>query len=215
MSCQRNARYFIPRWDFQLALFRHINEKKPDCQVRLEKPFRFDGKAGRVDIWLPGEGVAIELKHFTQQMAVCHAGELFALKDQAASNLARYGFLTDVQRLEHIVQDAEQPALVGFAVLLTNAPALWNQSSRRNNDAAFRLYDGRDGVTGKLQWSKGSTPIEDRAIHLRGSYTMHWKPYSNFKYAGGKFRYLTVSVAGLDNLDSSGRRPVFDDGFFD
>ena len=194
----RTRPIFHSEADFQFALSRCICEKMPDCPIRLETPFRFDGGTGRMDIWLPTECVAIELKYFTRQMVVCHADELYDLKEHAAADLARFGFLTDVHRLEHMVQDEEHPALVGFAVLLTNAPSLWDRPRRRNNDAAFHLHDGRDGVTGTLQWSKGGIPIEDGSIHLRGSYTMKWKPFS---CVVGDFRYLAVSVT--DATESS------------
>ncbi len=180
--------------DFQFALSRRIDVEIPDCKVRLEKTFRFEEGKSRVDIWLPGEGVAIELKYFTRQMAVCHADEWYDLKEHAATDLARHGFLTDVQRLERLVQGEEHPVSVGFAVLLTNAPTLWEPSRRITNDAAFHLYEDRDGVTGKLQWTKQGRPIEDGGLHLKGAYAMAWKPFSHFESVGAEFRYLAVAV---------------------
>ena len=181
--------------DFQLALFRHINAIVPHSQALLEEPFRLGGRPRRVDIWVPGEGVAIELKYFTRQMTICHDGEQFALKEHAAADLARRGFLADVERLEQLVQDQEQIVRTGFAVLLTNSSNLWNSSSEENNDAAFHLRDGRTDLRGKLQWRRDGLPISEGAIDLKGSYAIRWKPYSDLQCHGGQFRYLAIKVA--------------------
>ena len=116
--------------DFQHALAWQIHEMMPDCQVRLEYPFSYGSKRIHVDIWLPDAGMAVELKYFTKRMELSCNGESFALKDQAASNLVRFGFLKDLQRLESLVR--MQPARTGIAVLLTNAPTLWEYPKRLN-----------------------------------------------------------------------------------
>ena len=56
-------RCFHSEADFQFALSREIEMEMPDCEVRLERPFRSGGCSRRVDIWLPQEGVAVELKY--------------------------------------------------------------------------------------------------------------------------------------------------------
>ena len=151
-----------------------------------------------MDIWLPQQRVAIELKYFTRGMHARVGDESFDLKDHAAADLARHGFLADVQRLESIARDGGPCMRIGFAVLLTNAPGLWERPSRKNNDAAFLVYDGRKNVTGKLQWSRDGTVLTDGEIRLDGSYTMTWKDYSDVGGESGTFRYLCLSVAGPD-----------------
>ena len=186
--------------DFQLALARHIL-KTMDCRFRLEHPFSYGGrKKSHLDIWLPTERVAIELKHFTAMLELDCDGEPFALKDQAATDEMRCGFLKDVQRLEYMVRDKEKQVRVGFAVLLTNARSLWERSrrldARRTNDANFLLYEGRK-IKGELLWQKDKgVPNEAREpVYLNDSYTMRWKDYSNFPGKNyGNFRYLAVSV---------------------
>ena len=185
--------------DFQLALFRLINSKKLDCQIRMEKPFSVGQKRkSRVDIWLPTERIAIELKYFTMKFCLEYNGEPFALKQHAAADLARYGFLKDVQRLEHIVHE-RQTARTGFVVLITNAPTLWSRAYTRKanpNDKNFHLYGGRREVSGKLMWQKDGSPIEKDALHIYGCYTPNWKDYSCFPsdHNGGQFRYLAFAI---------------------
>ena len=186
--------------DFQLALFRLINKKRSDRQIRMEEPFLSGRKRKRrVDIWLPKEKIAVELKYFTMKFCLNHKDEPFALKQHAAADLARYNFLEDVQRLERIVRGEEQSAQAGFAVLLTNAPTLWDCTYTRKqkpNDENFHLYDGRKEVTGKLPWLRDGSPIEKGAVNLCGYYTPHWKDYSCFpsQENGSKFRYLAFKI---------------------
>ena len=179
--------------DLQLALGWHINSRVSGAGVRLEKPFELDGKRVRIDIWLAGKQIAIELKYFTQELSTCLNGELFDLKEQAASDIVRHGFLLDVHRLERIVADENQPVRSGLAVLLTNVPGLWEPPRRDTNDAAFRIHEGRR-VTGRLQWLRDGSPITDGELWLRGAYSMNWRTYSDLGCSSGEFRLLTVSV---------------------
>lgn len=197
-SLSKQRPIFHSEADFQHALAWRIHETMPGCQVRLEYPFPHEEKRMHLDIWIPTEGVAIELKYFTTRLELDCDSEPFALKDQAASDLARSGFLDDVQRLERVVKDREQPGRAGFAILLTNARSLWEYprrlNARRTNDANFLLYEGRE-VNGKLAWQRQGRPVDENSIHLSGCYRMRWRDYSDFpgeKY--GKFRYLSVSV---------------------
>ena len=55
--------------DFQHSLAWSIHHKIPHGQVRLEyKPFA--DKRMYLDLWLPGKGVALELKYRTRQLNV-------------------------------------------------------------------------------------------------------------------------------------------------
>ena len=184
--------------DFQHALAWRIHETMPDCQVRLEHPFPHEEKRMHLDIWLPTEGVAIELKYRTREIKMDCEGIAFVLKEQAAQDHARYDFLKDVQRLEYVMRAGEK---AGFAILLTNDPTYWDpkrMKKRSPNDADFRIHECRK-PTGKLAWSDKASPgtIKSREdpIHLSGCYKMHWKDYSDCAAENyGKFRYLAVSV---------------------
>ena len=122
------------------------------------------------------------------------------MKDHAATDVARHGFLADVQRLEGLLRDGAGAVRTGFAVLLTNAPGMWERPSRRTNDGAFLVYDGRKDVTGKLQWSKDGSLLIDDEISLGGSYTMNWKDYSDVGVENGRFR-VPVPVGPLSRLE--------------
>ena len=55
--------------DFQFALAWRIHKTLPDCEVRLEfKPFPYERMY--LDVWLPTECVAIELKYLTRKLTI-------------------------------------------------------------------------------------------------------------------------------------------------
>ena len=139
--------------DFQFALAWRIKETLPDCEIRLEyKPFPTDLERLQLDVWVPTEGVAIELKYKIRDLQIEHGGERFALNGQP-QNRGRYGYVKDVQRLEQVVADLEG-ASTGFAVLLTNNWLYWENGRRRtNDDDAFRLHDGRR-LAGRMVWAE-------------------------------------------------------------
>ena len=183
--------------DFQLALFRLINKRRSDRQIRMEKPLSIgERRKRRVDIWLPRDGVAIELKYFTQWLNVCHNKEPFALKEQAASDLARRLFVNDVKWLEKVLRVGENETKVGYAIFLTNDPLLWKCSPKEStsNYRHFRLREGTE-LSGRLKWLDREVETPKYSVTLGGSYIMRWQCYSKFeeeKY--GEFRYLAVAV---------------------
>ena len=187
--------------DFQHALAWQIGKRLGDHSVRLEYPFTADGSDNReLDIWLPKEKIAIELKYFTMKFELDSEVEPFALKQHAAADLARKGFLQDVERLEGIVNTGEHSATAGLAILLTNAPTLWDESytSKRRipNDAKYHLYEGKT-IKGTLPWLHNGQLNEDVVpVRLSGSYTTCWKDYSCFpsQKNGGIFRYLAFKI---------------------
>lgn len=184
--------------DFQHALAWQIRETMPESQIRLEYPVRSEGlKSKYLDIWLPKEQIAIELKYFSTILELNHAGETFELKEHSATDLARQYFLSDVQRLEGLIQNKDCPARAGLAVILTNCPLLWtaNRGWEKRNDVNFRIHEGRI-LGGELVWLQDGQPYTGlEPVRLRGIYGMNWHDYSNFpNEQGGRFRYLAVSV---------------------
>ena len=183
--------------DFQLALFRLINSKKLDCQIRMEEPFSVGEKRKRlVDIWLPTEGVAIELKYFTKLLKVCRNREPFALKKQAASDLARRLFVNDINWLEQLLRQGEYGAKEGYAIFLSNDPLLWKCSGRgsTSNYRHFRIHEG-NVLHGRLKWLNGEVENCKYSITLSSSYTMRWRDYSRLGESNNQqFRYLAVAV---------------------
>ena len=185
--------------DFQDALAEHIRKTIPGSLVRREHTFRYRDSKMRLDIWLPKERIAIELKYPTRMLELEWGDEEYLLADHGAQPLRRYDFLKDVQRLERVV--AEKNARGGFAILLTNHSYYWESPKRRWRtaiDAAFRLHEGRK-VAGELNWSEragaGTTRGREDPIDIIGSYDLHWRDYSRL---GGRssqrFRYLALSI---------------------
>ena len=185
--------------DFQDALAEHIRQTIPGSQVRREYTFRYRDSAMRLDIWLPKERIAVELKYPTRMLELEWGNEEHLLTDHGAQPLRRYDFLKDVQRLERVV--AERNARGGFAVLLTNHPYYWERPTRSWRtaiDAAFRLHEGRT-IVGELNWSEragaGTTRGREDPINIIGSYDLHWRDYSRLGGSSNqRFRYLAVSI---------------------
>lgn len=187
--------------DFKFALAWQIHKMMQDIQLRLEYPH---SEGVYLDIWIHSRKLAVELKYKTKSLLAREDGELFYLKEQGARNHARYDFLGDVERVES--------AGSGFAIILTNEPAYWEEASMRHssNDYGFRIHEGRE-LSGELNWRD---PEADAAksggrqnpITLSGSYNLRWKDYSripNIPEIGlasriqgthRRFRYLVVTV---------------------
>ena len=71
--------------DFQHALAWQIREEFPGIDIRLEVDVSSDdAKRHYLDIWLPSQGVAIELKYATRNLELEVRGELFKLRNQMA-----------------------------------------------------------------------------------------------------------------------------------
>ena len=203
----KTRKVFHSEADFQHALAWHIHKDMRDSQIRLEvNTMPVEHPKMYVDIWLPKEKIAIELKYRTRRVEPEPNGEPFALLEQGAQNQGRYDFLQDIQRLE-LMRSIPGFCEAGYAVLLTNDWLYWEcpgPESRDTMDSAFRIHEGRK-ICGKLKWSKqpspGTTRGRDKSIQLKGSYRLRWQDYSCIpeKSPGkgkprGKFRYLAVSV---------------------
>ena len=152
-----------------------------------------------VDIYLPDEKIAIELKYVTRRLELEHCKESFALRDQRAQNQRRYDFLRDIHRLERMRRSKPVLCEAGFAVLLTNDPLYWNKpGSPETVDCAFRVHEGKV-ISGKRAWacraSLGTVKGRECPIQLAGCYRLRWQDYSCFSgKPRGNFRYLAVSV---------------------
>lgn len=195
-----NRKVFHSEADFQHALAWCIHESMPESQVRLEVDvMQVEGGRMFQDIWLPVEGIAIELKYKTRGLGVEQDGEPFALRDQSAQDQGRYDFLWDVQRLEELLRSKPEQCKAGYAVLLTNDSSYWNVPPQRDTvDADFRLHEGRD-ISGTLTWadraSPGTMSGRKSPIQLQGPYRLRWQDYSSFPGKSyGRFRYLAASV---------------------
>ena len=194
----RRRPIFHSEADFQHAFAWCIHSLMLDGDVRLEyKPFPTEPVY--LDVWLPGIGVAVELKYCTRNLKCTHNGESFALRDQAAQDIRRYDFIRDIQRLERVSKERTE-VRAGFAILLTNDRSYWQQPSRLNTvDAAFRLHDTRR-ISGEMAWSErasaGTIKGREEPIRLAGSYELQWRDYVDIRGARhGQFRYLAVQIS--------------------
>ena len=192
-----SRKVFHSEADFQHALAWHIHQTMSKCQIRLEYPMPVEHRKLHVDIWLPEEKVAIELKYATRSLELDHKGEPFALRNHGAHNQRRYDFLQDIHRLE-LMRRMPEFCEAGHAVLLTNDPLYWNCPRRKTMDSDFRVHEGRE-ISEELAWdlcaSPGMVKRREKPIQLKGSYPLRWQDYSYFSGKPlGEFRYLAVSV---------------------
>ena len=198
-SLADSRKVFHSEADFQHALAWHIHQAMPESQVRLEVDvMQVEHQRRFLDIWLPLEGIAIELKYKTRGLELEQDDEPFVLRNQSAQDQGRYDFLLDIQRLERMRSNLEQ-CKAAYAVLLTNDSSYWKAPTHRDTvDADFRVHEGR-AVSGALAWaaraSSGTVGGRESPIQIRGSHRLRWREYSNFPGKSyGSFRYLAVSV---------------------
>ena len=194
----RDRPIFHSEADFQHALAWHIHNTIPDGHVHLEyKPLPHKKKLIYLDLWIPDIGVALELKYSTEKLDAKLDGAIFALKS-GAPDIARYGFLGDIERLESLSELSKVRA--GFSVLLTNDPACWRLPKKPSAAGyAFRLHEGRR-VKGKMSFPADASPGAiinmEAPICLKSSYDLRWQDYSEVgKGRYRKFRYLAVQTA--------------------
>lgn len=189
LACKRPV--FHSEADFQFSFAQIVESMDPAIQCRLELPVANSRTARTeyLDLLCRGpEGhTPMEFKYFTRRWSGAVSDEDFNLREHAAADLLRLGFVHDLVRLEGFVH-----GLPGLAVLLTNDPGLWNESPRVARDEDFRLHEGR-ALEGTLLWAQGSYPPNTQV--LRGSYNLEWKDYWTLDASlGGQLRYLGVEV---------------------
>ena len=201
IKLSRNRQLFHGEADFQHALAWEIHNLMPEVEIRLEVDMSpTDDERLYLDVWIPSEGIALELKYATRNLVIEHHGERFRLRDQSAQDVKRYDVLKDVMRLERVVAEVDRCS-EAHMIFVTNDPGYWNPSRRPDTvDVAFRLHEGRE-VFGEMSWSPrasaGTRAGREEPIGLKGSYHLQWKDFSNLGTDGyGEFRYLAIPVTG-------------------
>lgn len=164
---------FHSEGDLQHAFGRAIWKLDPRVKVRMEMRQQGVGDAREVLDMLcftHAGSTAVEFKFYpTAGKGKDLRGEEFNLGGQGPDDQLREGFAQDVFRLERFCQDRQ--AGNGLALLVSNAPALWSDSTR---------VDQHDRTTG---WT------------LQGNYDLRWDDYAPPVEGLGQFRYLAVEVA--------------------
>ena len=179
--------------DLQHALAWRIHTLDPNYRVRLEA--RVGGIY--VDLWLPDNRIAVELKFAKGDLETHYKGEKFCLPQGAWDSTAHH-FMHDIVRLEWLVGTGEIDT--GFAVLLSNEPKIWTPPNPDlpNQFDAFRLHEEQPPLAGQRNVADHATDKIKRShppVALSGSYPVLWRPYSNLEGKGsGLFRYLAVEV---------------------
>ena len=201
INLSRNRQLFHAEADFQHALAWEIHNLMPEVEIRLEVDMSpADDERLYLDVWIPSEGIALELKYATRNLVIEHQGERFRLRNQSARDVKCYDVLKDVMRLESVVAEVDRCS-EAHMVFVTNDPVYWNPPRRPDTfDAAFRLHERRV-VFGEMKWSPraaaGTRAGREYPIRLKGSYHLQWKDFSNLgtdEY--GEFRYLAIPVTG-------------------
>ena len=185
--------------DFRQALVRllHTQNEGHANPIFSEYPLITEGdNRKRLDIWFEDAGVAIELKY--------HRDELeygpYHLAHQARGPQVRYDTLKDIERLEKLNLPGYK---VGFVILLTNSPSLWNPPADEETivDKCFRLHKDRKTIQGMLKWGpkkskQACTGSRTSCICLNaGPYHPKWECYSKpCEKKNGLFKYLAFQV---------------------
>lgn len=178
--------------DLQHAFARALWEMDDELDVRLEA--RQPGpRAEYLDLYVlgPTARTAVEFKYFTRGWAGTTGPEqeLYDLRSHAATDLARLGYIRDIERLERFGATSHHN---GLAIMLTNESGLWLPPQRsRTRDAQFRIHEGRT-LSGSLVWGHGDYPANNHS--LTGTYTCHWRHYADLPDGTGSLQYLLIET---------------------
>lgn len=159
------------------------------------------GKNQKIDIWVEDKHsdkvYAFEVRYKTALLNSTYNGNNFDLKLQLARDQARYDFINDIVKLEHIIKS--RPDMKAYAILITNDHLYWNISKRHGTiDEQFHIHEGRS-MFGELQWGYGASDgtMKDRTapLILVGEYKLAWRIYSMASSGkNGTFKALVVEV---------------------
>lgn len=178
-TLRTKRKLFSSEADFQFSLAWTIKELYPNVEVRLEwVPSDYDPNMYIDIVVFNGDVmIPIELKYKTKKTDKVVDGERFVLKNQSATDLGRYDFLKDIQRIEFIKQNLPN-VTEGYAILLTNDPNYLVAPRPTSAFADFSISNG-DIKTGVLRWTEGSKSNVGRlGIDLTGRYPIQWGVYS-------------------------------------
>lgn len=201
-------RVFHHEADFQHALAWNLHQQYPEARLRLERRFFGEDFLGStddvyIDIWieLDGDRLPVELKYKPDVLSGEWGNESFELRRHSAQDVSRYDFISDIKRIETVVDTQECES--GAVVLLTNDHLYWQPPTRDDVvDYEFRLTDGKV-LEGELSWTDdvGEGTVgkkRNHAIVLDGTYELNWRKYDydipSDPEGSDDFRYLLVSV---------------------
>ncbi|RIJ70565.1 hypothetical protein D1871_18430 [Nakamurella silvestris] len=209
LEALRDARpVFHSEADFQLALGQAIHEIDRSVAIRLEVGISRQltdvrGRRQYLDVMCtsPAGRTAIELKYMTNRWLGSAGDEAFDLRDHAATDLGRRGFVFDIHRLESFLA-ADSSIDNGIAIMLSNYRALWAEPKvpPQTRDRMFRIHDG-GLLAGTLKW--GDNDVEASRRELSGSYKLAWHPWAEVGGANGEFKVLVVEVGRPPSIEQA------------
>ncbi len=174
---------FVSEADFQFYLAEQLRRR--GYEVILEYPMIESDNSARqyIDIAVKdGRKIYfIELKYKTKRALIERYGIKLGLKDQAAQNLGRIGFVEDIERMEKIAAPKGLKNPFNFCILLTNDQLYWKSTQRKTLGKDFRL---------DKELRKGKLAYKDKEVRLGGSYSLKWADIAAHK----SFKYLLVKI---------------------
>lgn len=153
----------------------------------------------KIDIWAErdNETIAIEVRNKTALLQNVYQGKFVHLKNQAAQDVSRYDFISDIGKLERVV--GKRPDVKGYALLVTNDANYWQPPKKDHSvDEKFRIHNGRL-LAGTCAWGQeaasGTTSGREEPIYLTNTYRLRWQPYLKLGTEKNmEFRALLVEV---------------------
>ncbi|MED4018524.1 hypothetical protein [Sutcliffiella cohnii] len=153
----------------------------------------------KIDVWAENdtETLAIEVRNKTALLKTMYKGNHIHLKQQGAYDISRYDFVSDLGKMERVVQS--RPGVKGCVLLITNDRLYWQPPKKQNPvDESFHIHDGHV-VSGIGVWkeeaSAGTTNRREETIHLTGKYVIKWRPYLHLgEGKNEEFKTLFVEV---------------------
>ena len=203
---------FCSEADFQLSfswdLKTYLEQNKCGLyEIFLERRFETDTKDSYVDICLESEDelYLIELKYKTIRDSVLMSNRLSGkhlLKEQAANDLGRYGYLLDIYRIENILSTRTDKAIrKGFAIILTNDSKYYKEPAFALNtiDRSFRIHERTTSLNpfvNPINWTfLNAQPIWSKSypsFSIQHIPTFRWLAYS--MQSNSMFKYLITEI---------------------
>ncbi len=193
---------FCSELEFQFYLAWKIKELYADeYKICIEYPMKsFEGKNRNIDLLLIDSNnayIPIELKYKPRKFSQVIGGFEYNLKEQGANDLARYGHLNDISRIEYF-KKVEKSFKCGYAITITNYERLWQGIlNPQQTDYEFSLEDGIKICSGIKSWHKRKSnynETENPPVILENDYHLKWFDYCNFDRPNGLFRVLVTEV---------------------
>ena len=203
-SLGENRPIFHSEADFQFALCQQIEATHRDAKIRLEKCMQVDGRKYELDIFVVRGNTkyAIELKYKTKSFEGSIKEESYSLRNQNASNLGRFDYFDDLERVGKLVR--ANLASIGYAIFLSNHSVFWRGNGQGAISEQFNTADGREVRMGQeMSWVGNPPPSSvgagrfGRTIVSPVNTEFHWKKFSRIEDNEGRgqvFKFLCTKV---------------------